>query len=320
MVRRPALALLGIPIALAACGPLPDADLSLDVRFEVAPNTFVDGCFQAGVSTVELSFASNRLGDVRVPCDSDAGVTVVVRDVAPGTYRVVARGLDRSDNVLYSGTFDVDQTSAGSHVRLDLEQPTELVTRFTFAGHGNADGMTCAEAGVATLNIVVGTQTYSNVACSSGGQDAASLTDVQTGATNLVVQAFDPGGTKLYESRFNNVLIQPGSNEFTLNLLPVAGLTSTLQLSWTFDHQTCAQAGVSTVIYQVAGPDGVALSAPETKACSEVVNLAGLAPGVYTLVNLKGYVGGFETYRASNVRLPAPAGRSQGWQIDAPHL
>lgn len=300
-------------------------DMTIDVTFENA------GCAAAHVGTVRLTFVNPVVGapqDFR--CDLEP-MGIRVPNLATGTYRVRLEGFADNDPnfVAFSDQFDVVHTQGGTHeYALDLHQTTEVLTEFTFAGYQNQLGMTCDEAGITTVSIVVDDSLrFDRVACHSGTRDAASLTGVNPGNHTFVVHGLDAAGNELYSSRID-VQVNPGaSNAFTFNFLPLA--KAGLEFRWDFgpQHLDCASAGIASVEFTLVDAAGNEVYTGAVACTQMPVSFrhdnaqAQLDAGLYALATIKGRaVNGAAVYGTSSVPLYAPAGRTQGFVVSLTHL
>lgn len=306
--------------ALAACG---GDDEAPDVTFVVSFNGL--GCRDAGVSSVRLSFEG---GTMTGNCGGGGPIGLLFTEVPPGSYTIDAEALDLNGQLAYADEFQITHTEGGTHrYPLDLRPVTELVTRFTFAGVGNQDGMTCAEAGVETVEITLGSS-KKTVTCVNQGQDAAALLDVAPGSYEVSMVGLDAGGRRRYSSEFHNVVIQRGSNEYFFNLL--ADEKGGLEFTWAFQGATtCASAGVATIEYQLVGADGREVyRTPTPLPCARQdgtngrstfahdIAASALDAGLYQLAFIRGLnISGATVYESRALRLYAPSGKTQGFTV-----
>lgn len=320
---QPLLIALASALILPACAiEHRDRDDQPDMRLVV---TFEGlGCRDARVDTLRITFEGGGANNKSISCASGP-FDVIFRDVPTGTVRVFLEGLDQGF-VAYSGRFDLKHTERGSHrYDLDLLQATEVVTWFTFAGLGAQDGLTCDEAQITHLNVAVGGLNFNNLPCISNGMDAASLSGVEPGAYDMVVEAFDAAGTKLYASEFKAVQIFQGSNELTLNLLPL--VAAGLEFTWEFDDAvSCLDAQVANIEWLLVDAAGIEVTRGITP-CATATGTASvlfhhedpqgqLEEGLYSLTYIRGItVGGQLRYETTSAPLYAPAGRTQGFTV-----
>ncbi len=314
------LSLVIAPACIITTGAPVNPDMYLTVTFDGR------GCDQASVSAIRVSFVGSDIGSTSVGCISGP-IEVGIPSVVPGDYTVRVEAFDSRDLtfVAYSDTFALRHTLGGTHeYALDLLSTTEVVTSFVFASAGQSlPGMTCAQAGVSTLEILVdGTQAYRQVPCTTNGRDAASLSGIAPGVHDIAVEAYDADGRKLYASSFGAVPVMRGANDLILNLLPISTVRGGMALSWDFGGLNCEQAWVSTVSFTLVDATGAVVGSYNA-GCQQAPLTFGfdnasssLTPGLYALSNINGYdVTGGLLYSASNVPLFAPAGRNQAFLV-----
>lgn len=310
----PALALaLVLPACIIESSPDDYRDMRLVVSFEGL------GCGDARLDRVRVTFETGERSPEEFRCTSGL-FKATFRDVPIGTVRVFVEGID-GDYVAYSGRFDLTHTRGGTHrYDLDLLPSTEVVTYFTFAGLGSQDGLTCDEAQIQNLKITFGNTSF-DVPCQTNGADAALLTGIDPGTYAVTVDAFDSAGQRLYSSGFD-IRVYLGSNEYTLNLLPL--VLGGLSFEWEFsDAPDCARAGVATIEYQLVDAAGREVYSDTTNCGSEGVLFAhddpaaALDPGLYVLTYIYGVsANGINIpYEATRVPLYVPAGRTQGFIV-----
>jgi hypothetical protein len=321
--------------AQSACVVESGNDTTPDMKFSV---TFASsGCQAAGVGSVRLTFVNPAFGSAQTfPCSDATALLILVPNVPADTggngttYRVHFDAFDANDPsfIAFADTFDIVHTVGGTHENaVDLQPVTEVLTNFTFAGfqppNGGtpSEGMTCAEAGIASLKIVVdGSLTFNNVACSANGLDAASLTGINPGNHGLVIDAFDGSGSRLYHQEYANIPVNRGANnEFTLNLAPLAKAGVEFQWDFGSTNASCAQASVANIQYVLRDAGGAVVDQRSLQCGQQPVTFgfgtAGqLDAGVYTLsMSATDNFGGL--YGVQNARLYAPAGRTQGFVV-----
>lgn len=321
---RPLLLALASALILPACTVTHNdnrddrPDMRLVVTFEGM------GCRDARVDSLRITFESGGSNNKIIDCASGP-FDIIFRDVPTGTVRVFLEGLDQGF-VAYSGRFDLQHTERGSHrYDLDLLEATEVVTFFTFAGLGNQDGLFCDEAQITRLNIKVGPLSFNDLPCTSNGVDAASLSGIEPGVYDILVDAFDQAGTRLYASEFRAVKIFQGSNELTLNLLPL--VKAGMEFTWEFDDAVdCADAQVANIEWLLVDAAGVEVTRGITP-CATATGTASvlfhhqdpkgqLNAGLYALTYVRGIsVGGQLRYETTSAPLYAPAGRTQGFIV-----
>jgi hypothetical protein len=297
------------------------------------------GCAAARVGAVRLTFVSPNIGSPLTATCLDP-MFVTIPDLAPGTYTIRVEAFSAVDPgfVEQAATFDVLHTMAGTHeYALDLTATTEVLASFTFAGVDPAPGMTCAEAGVATVEYVVDDRAAVRKPCTTNGRDAAVLDGVTPGVHDFLVTGLDPDGRALYASQFRAVPINRGTNDLKLNLLAAVGSSGGVELNWFFgtpqSRLGCEAAGVAYVQLVLGGPTGQTVPLPAGVGsgldpnggqylCADGrVRREGLAPGVYSIRSMVGYSGGISPvplYELANARVYVPAGKVQGFDVTLP--
>lgn len=302
-----------------------DPDMTLDLTFEGK------GCAAAGISRVRLSWVSPSVGAAQeFSCVGDP-MTIVVPSLAPGTYRVQLEGFTAADPnfAAYVDVEDLVHTVSGTHAyALDLVGTTEVVTRFTFGAVPGKQGMTCAEAGVATVAVSVDGSQSATVPCSDGTYDAAAFTGILAGQHAMSFEAFDVTGQRLYAATTNVTVNRGADNDFTINLLGV--VKGGLEFVWNFGaaKASCQTSGVSIIDFTLVDDTGKTVfstSAPGNTPfdCTQQPMRFGhdlqssqLIAGIYTLSSIEGRLpNGVVGYRGANLRLYAPAGRTQRFEI-----
>lgn len=306
-------AVLVAAASLAACVP-EVRDLELDVSFDGL------GCADARLDQVRITFETGGLSGISVPCVGRGRVSVIAEAIPPGPYRILVEGLDRGFPA-YASRFDVTvrRDADLTYYRLDLAPALEVVTRFTFAGWDQRDGMTCEQAGVDRVDLYFGGIAFRDVPCRSNGVDAAELLGLEAGVYDVRIDGFDSGRRLLYSSEFRNVRLFSGSNVLTLNALALED--GGMELSWRFaGDSSCALSGVVTVEFVLLGPDGyrVLVDNPAVVACHDgPVRITGLEPGLYTLQYADARdSGGVRRFRRTSVPLYVPAGNLAGFSVN----
>lgn len=308
-----------------------DPDMRLNLSFDGM------GCTASGVGAVRVTFVSPSVGGPLTATCLDP-MFVAVPDLAPGTYTVRVEAFSAADPsfIVQASTFDVVHTLGGTHeYNLDLTATTEVFASFTFAGVDPAPGMTCAEAGVATVEYVVDSGAAVRKPCSTNGRDAAVFDNVAPGNHDFLVTGFDKDGRALYASQFRSVPINRGTNDLTLNLLAAVGSSGGIELNWFFGTPQapygCDQAGVAYVQVVLGSPSGQTVPLPAGSGsglgagqylCADGrVRADGLAPGVYWIRSMVGYSGGLSPmplFELANARVYVPAGITQGFNVVLP--
>src|SRR5437763_16750816 len=106
-------------------------------------------------------------------------------------------------------------------------------------------GVSCADAGVATIQIDVDGQVLDpkQFTCDQAGRGAA-LGEFLTGPYTLTVTGFDGDGNVVYQTT-QGIQVRHGvSNVFSIDAAPTTGSAT---LHWSFAGKSCAAAGVTSV-------------------------------------------------------------------------
>ncbi|MGZ6124965.1 MAG: hypothetical protein ACXWLR_08390 [Myxococcales bacterium] len=128
---------------------------------------------------------------------------------------------------------------------------SEVVVYWTF------DGLSCADAGVATIQVdIVGeTLTPNQFSCASAGH-GASLGTYLNGDYQLTISGLDVSGALTHQVTQTLPVRSGTDNTFPIDVPRLAD-SGEVTLQWTFAGKTCAQAGVAVVH---AGLDGLVLT------------------------------------------------------------
>jgi hypothetical protein len=158
------------------------------------------------------------------------------------------------------------------------------------------EGVSCAEAGVATIYMQVANEVLSpdHFSCeeAAGG---AHLGVYYAGDYPVTIQGADANGVITHEVTQTLRVVGGRTNQYAVDVPRVAATTTaTANLTWIFDHdpgKTCAAAGVDQVTIMV-DPDssGAGGTNAGTVACSTMGNQAAsvspLSPGTHTFAIL----------------------------------
>lgn len=157
---------------------------------------------------------------------------------------------------------------------------SELVVYWTFGG------VSCADAGVATITVDIANEvlTPNQFSCAGAGQ-GASLGFYLNGDYVLTISGYDAGGTLTHQS-VQTVSVRSGQdNTYSIDVTPVA--TSSVSLRWTFAGRSCAQAGIALIHASV---DGQVLTdvnddpdLPCTSSGVDGTTISPLSPGRHTI-------------------------------------
>jgi hypothetical protein len=177
-------------------------------------------------------------------------------------------------------------------------------------------GTDCVTAGVRSIQVSMdGVSVPGQFACQDGGGRASPGADIGTfipGPYTMVLNGLDASGTLIYYAVATFTLERGGTKSLAMDLTSTRG---TLQLGWTFDGQSCAQAGVTSVRVKVGD-----FRFPEVDCSSGGVDgasLPALLPGTYP-IDIDGIKGGQVAFNLSNVMAEVPAGQTRLVTADLP--
>ncbi|HUJ26806.1 MAG TPA: hypothetical protein VLW85_12355 [Myxococcales bacterium] len=121
----------------------------------------------------------------------------------------------------------------------------EVVVNWTFGGKA------CDAAGVATITVDIAGEvlTPDSFTCTGPGNasQGVDLGAYLTGDYQITISGYDSGNNLEYQVTETLQVRRGGTNSFDIDVPQVAQTTGDVTLSWTFNGQTCAQAGITTV-------------------------------------------------------------------------
>jgi hypothetical protein len=113
---------------------------------------------------------------------------------------------------------------------------------WTFAGRA------CDAAGVATIRVDIDGEVLSpNTFTCAEASLGADLGTYLTGDYTVTISGYDGQGTLTYQTTTTLQVRRGGKNTFNVDVAQVAQTTGDVTLHWTFNGQTCSQAGVTTM-------------------------------------------------------------------------
>ena len=255
-------------LAAAACGP-GRTDLEVHWTFGGQP------CDVAGVVSMQVDVAGEVLSPNVFECTgfNSAGLGADLGTYLNGPYQVTVTGFDGT-NGTGSITHQVTQTiqvRGGGTMIVEIDVPPNEVTL-----HWTFQGQSCAQAGVAFVNVTVdgvlisGAADNPDLPCTSGGIDGTTIGPLGAGPHSFDLVGVDSGHTARYALNGLGVTAMAGSNVVaSANLLTAAPTSASAHLTWTFDGKGCAAAGVSQVrIYVDPDAGGNGGTNAGTVACS----------------------------------------------------
>jgi hypothetical protein len=158
----------------------------------------------------------------------------------------------------------------------------ELVVDWTFGG------LTCADAGVATINMDVAGEVLSpdHFSCAQAPV-GVSLGVYDAGDYQVTITGLDATGVVTHQITQTLRVVGGRNNEFALDVPRVAETTGSANMTWTFDGKSCVGANVNKVTIFVdpdaSGNGGINAG---TVACSTMgtdgASVEGLTPGTHT--------------------------------------
>lgn len=272
------------------------------------------GCHDAHVSSLNVKFVNGEHGVISSSCTGNAAFEVTIPDLAPATYRLQVTAMDGAE-IAYAATYDVVHTIEGTHLNeLDVPSATQLVVNLAFAGSQGSKGLTCAEAGVATVKVKAGALEYPEQPCVNADRDAIALS-IEPGTYDFTIEAFGADKVKYYGGVVSAQSVNRGANEVTFDL--PALMKGGVQFVWATNPPTqCGSA--YTVEYVLVDAAGRRITNdPQIASCADGGQL--LEPidaGRYTLTYIRTKnAGGTVLRELRDQRLYAPAGRSQAFSL-----
>ena len=193
---------------------------------------------------------------------------------------------------------------------------SEVVVYWTFGG------LSCADAGVATIQVDVAGEVLSpnQFTCAQAGQ-GASLGRYLHGDYQLTVSGFDASAALIYQVTQTLNVRGGQDNTFNVDATPVASTSGDVTLHWTFSGKSCAQAGITVMHVSV---DGLVLTDVNGKAdlpCSQGgvdgTTVSPLAPGQHSFDLVGVDSGGTARYALNGYNATAVAGQNA---VYAPNL
>lgn len=186
----------------------------------------------------------------------------------------------------------------------------EVVVNWTFGGKS------CDAAGVATIQVDIAGEALSpnSFSCAAASQ-GADLGSYLTGDYQLTVSGLDAAGALAYQSTSTLQVRRGGTNSFTVDVTQLPPTTGDVTLNWTFNGQTCAQAGITVV--HVSADNQVILGANNSPdlPCTASNNLDGATIGPFSagahtfdLVGLDS--GGTARYALNSFQVTVVAGQN----------
>lgn len=164
---------------------------------------------------------------------------------------------------------------------------SQLVVDWTF------EGVSCANAGVATIQVDVANEVLSpnQFTCAEAGL-GADLGSYLAGNYQVTVTGFDALGAVTHQTAVTLAVKAGPKNEYAIDVPRVApSSVASANLTWTFDGQGCTAAAVEQVTILVdPNPDGSGGTDAGTVACStlgtEGASVEPLSPGTHTFAIL----------------------------------
>jgi len=270
-------------------------------------------CAQAGVSTVNVkldgTLVTDDNGNADLPCTEGAvdGVTIGPVDSGTHTVTVTATGSDQTNYSVSLSANVADQE--------ETQLAAALVSSNSSSGTATAElswsfaGMSCAQAQVDSVHVLVDGTDTGAVACTTSGVDGASVAGVSAGAHTISIQAIrgTGGSAQLVYATAGAGTSATFVAGTTTHLIVSAAASSpgvggvTLSLAFPQGGPDCtATTGSGTpVTYTLTSPSGTAQT-PATFTCGGAAGSAtlsicdpgtagcggdnaGLAAGVWTI-------------------------------------
>ncbi|HXL19379.1 MAG TPA: hypothetical protein VN961_17830 [Streptosporangiaceae bacterium] len=307
-------------LAAAGCGDPRRGDVQVFWTFSGQT------CQQAGVHTVQLDVADELLSPNQFSCtDPNNGRLNVGADLGPflhGSYDLTVTALDSDGFTRFqsSQTFTVQ---GDTEVHVDV-QPVATADvswdALTSAGgfaHGAQGAMTCAEAQVDTVRILLdpnpdgtGGTSAGEVACNTGGVEGAQVAPMPTGTHSFAIRGIrntSAGPRLVYQTT------RPVSGSFAAGLItlidvaadPVGTGLGSATLTWDF---SAAGGPACPITYTLTDPSGAQAAPQTTSNCAGTLLIPSVAAGLWGIDATAG------TFHA-HVLFAVPNQATGAWQI-----
>jgi hypothetical protein len=283
-MRAAQTAMLGFAaLALVACGD--------PRRGEVIVNWTFAGqdCRQAGVHTIRFDIPGEVLTPNEYPCvnaDNSVNTGAHLGFYFFNTYTLTVTGFDVDDTATYRGsqTFTVNGDVV---LNLDLQQlPSTvatadvswdaLVSTGGFAPGANG-AMTCSEAQVDTVRILVDGVSAGDVACDTGGVEGALVAPLTAGNHSFVISGFrNVSGMSTLVYQTSTAVVAPFQIGATTNVDVTADSVGSGIGSATLNWGTGCP---GTVSYTLTDPAGATTSS--SGSCTQPVSVPNVTAGLW---------------------------------------
>ena len=165
----------------------------------------------------------------RFPCNTSGVDGIALRNLAPGSYTFKLQGADFQNQILFeaNGSFTIN---GDTRVTVDL-LPVGPASSYAYLNWTFPSNASCAQAGVATVNITLGQLAPTSFSCSDGQTSQGLRTpSLAPGEHSIELIARDASGRPLYY--FNGTLVTQAYNtvQSTYSLHAVGGAA----ISWRF--------------------------------------------------------------------------------------
>jgi hypothetical protein len=273
-------------LALAACGDPKRGEVLVHWTFAG------QDCQQAGVHTIQVDIAGEILTPNQFLCINPSNNTMNVgADLGAfflGTYNLTVTGLDvdggsvfqSSQSFAVSGDVDVNidvQALPSTVAKADVSWDALTSTGGFVPGANGA--MTCAEAQVDTVRIIVDGTPAGDVACDTNGVEGALISPLTAGNHSFVIAGFRNGSgtpTLVYQTS------TPVSAPFQIGATTNVDVTADSVGSGIGSATLTWGSGCSgTVTYTITPPSGTPMATVPGASCAQQVNLPNVTAGLW---------------------------------------
>ncbi|HWE25166.1 MAG TPA: hypothetical protein VG496_14600 [Myxococcales bacterium] len=294
IMRTAQIAILGLVVlGMAACGDPRRANVNVHWTFTG------QNCQQAGVDVIQIDVAGESLTPNQYSCvnpsnPSDLRGGATLDSFLFGTYQLTVTGFDANQNAIFqaSQTFTVQ---GDTDVNIDLQRLAStfatadvswdaLTSNGGFAPGANG-AMTCGQAQVDTVRIVVDNEPVGDVACDTNQVEGAIVSPLTAGNHSFVISGFrNVSGTLTLVYQTTNAVSAPfqigATTPVDVTADSVGSGLGTATLTW--DFTGAGQACSGNVTYTLIDPSGTPLGPPAQAPCTQSIQLpANSAAGLW---------------------------------------